>query len=76
MIQADITTENWREYEWEAENGMRIVRIDNPLTLFMRPGGTTHRVWDGNIVHCIPAPGHWGCVLRWAPKDPTKPVAF
>ena len=76
MFYADITSENWREYEWLTEHGIRTLRIKDPLTLYMREGGTTHRVWDGNIAYCIPAPGFFGCVLRWSPKDPIHPVAF
>ena len=69
----DITTEEWREYDF----GGRVYRIDAPKTLFMRPGGTTHRVLDfNNVVHCVPAPGLNGCVLRWSNKDKTNPVEF
>lgn len=73
LIQGDISDEIWREYDF---NG-RVYRIDHPAHLYMRPGGTTHRVVDSNgVVHCVPAPGHGDCVLRWTVKDPTKPVAF
>lgn len=73
----DLTVELWREYDF----GGRTYRIDNPWQLFSRPGGTTHRVTtvDANgvtIVHCVPAPGHLGCVLRWQSRDVTKPVSF
>lgn len=63
LIKSDLTgTEKWREYDF----GGRTYRIDNPVTLFFRKAGTTHRVVDSNgIVHCVPAPGHFGCVLRW-----------
>jgi len=40
--------------------------INKPKTLYLRPGGSTHRVVDANgITHCLPAPGVNGCVLRW-----------
>lgn len=69
----DISLEKWREYDW---NG-RIYRINNPKKLFIRPGGTTHRVVDAeNIVHCIPSVGEMGCVLRWQNRDQNKPVNF
>lgn len=69
----DITTEEWREYDFEG----RVYRIDNPHTLFTRPKGTTHRVVDSTgQVHCVPAPGEHGCVLRWQNKDKSKPVNF
>ena len=69
----DISTEVWREYDW----GGRIYRINNPVKLFIRPGGTTHRVVDTDgIAHCIPSVGVMGCVLRWENKDSKKPVNF
>ena len=58
----DISTEEWREYDW----GDRIYRIDKPQKLFIRLGGSTHRVVDSQgITHCIPSVGVMGCVLRW-----------
>jgi len=69
----DISTERWREYDWPG----RVYRIDKPLILFCRLNGTTHRVVDGDgIVHCVPAPGVKGCVLRWQSKDSQTPVHF
>jgi hypothetical protein len=54
--------EKWREYDF----GGRVYRIDNPVSVEFRPGGETHRVTDSRgIVHCVPAPGHRDCVLRW-----------
>ena len=59
----DISHEEYREYSFE---GCHNYRIDDPVTLYTRPGGTTHCVLDDQgIVHCVPAPGHCGCVLRW-----------
>lgn len=70
---APLLTEAWREYDF----GGRVYRIHEPVALFMRAGGTTHRVLDRqNIVHCVPAPGHAGCVLRWCNKDTSNPVEF
>lgn len=55
----DITVEEWREYDF----GGRVYRIDAPQKLWI--GTTTHRVLDAHgIVHCVPAPGFSGCVLR------------
>jgi hypothetical protein len=59
--------EQWREYEWivpeTREN--RVYRIGKPERVVI--GETTHRVIDADgIVHCVPAPGHFGCVLRWS----------
>ena len=70
---SDISSELWREYDF----GGRVYRIEKPKALFSRCGGTTHRVCDDNgVVHCVPAPGHNGCVLRWQSKDTNKPVVF
>ena len=89
MKEYSLSEELYREYEWEYnqpvtvddtkmyEVFLRRYRIDNPSKLFLREGGTTHRVIDdNNIAHCVPAPGHMGCVLRWATKDSNNPVQF
>jgi hypothetical protein len=56
------SVEEWREYDF----GGRVYRIDKPQSVEFREGGTTHRVVDADgIVHCVPAPGVFGCVLRW-----------
>lgn len=69
----DLTKEEWREYDF---NG-RVYRIDNPISLYLRVNGTTHRVVDNKgIAHCVPAPGQHGCVLRWLNKNPLTPVNF
>ncbi len=69
----DISHELWREYDW---NG-RVYRIVNPTMLFLRPGGSTHRVVDLNgVVHCVPSVGVFGCVLRWKNPDGKPPVNF
>lgn len=66
----DISTEEWREYDF----GGRVYRIDAPRSLYTRDGGATHRVVDERgVTHCVPAPGHHGCVLRW---QATPPVSF
>jgi hypothetical protein len=62
-------TELWREYEFGAGEFRITYRIGLPVTLWMRPGGTTHRVLDPNgVTHIVPAPGHFGCVLRYEGK--------
>jgi hypothetical protein len=68
LIESNLRMELWREYDY----GGRVYRIDEPQKLFTRPGGTTHRVVtrDG-VVHCLPAPGFNGCVLRWLQKEGT-----
>lgn len=73
LKQNDITTEAWREYDFEG----RVYRIALPKTLYYRDGGSTHRVVDYyDVVHCVPAPGVKGCVLRWQNKDKSVPVNF
>ena len=73
LTEAPITDELWREYDF---NG-RVYRIDEPQVLIMRKGGTTHRIVDKNgVVHCIPAPGTQGCVLRWKNKEGFVRVNF
>jgi len=69
----DITTESWRTYDF----GGRMYTIHDPQELYYREGGTTHRVVDiAGVVHCVPAPGYHGCVLRWKNKDVSVPVNF
>lgn len=71
MDPKDLTKEAWREYDF----GGRIYRIDGPKSLYI--GTTTHRVLDAvGVVHCVPAPGEKGCVLRWMPKDAADPIQF
>lgn len=54
--------EAWREYDF----GGRVYRIDGPVSVEFRSGGATHRVTDAaGVVHCVPAPGSHGCVIRW-----------
>jgi hypothetical protein len=74
----DITHEVWREYEWTDEIGRRAVyRIVVPVSLYYRPGGTTHRIVDATgVAHCVPAPGQMGCVLRWFNGEGKNPVNF
>lgn len=61
----------WREYDF----GGRVVRIDSPVELWV--GKTTHRILDNDgIVWCVPAPGEYGCVLRWKKAEGVAPVKF
>ena len=54
--------EEWREYDFSG----RVYRIESPVSVQFREGGSTHRVTGGDgIVHCVPAPGTGDCVLRW-----------
>ena len=77
LVANDLTSEAWREYEF-GEAGARVTyRIHDPKTLFIRVGGSTHRVVDaGGVVHLLPGPGYRGCVIRWQPRDQSRPVDF
>lgn len=69
----DITDEEYREYDF----GGRVYRIVSPMELYIRPGGSTHRVVDATgVVHCVPSPGIQGCVLRWKTINTERPVIF
>lgn len=73
MKEYDLTSELWREYDFTDST----YRINNPVKLFLYEDSTTHRVLDDKgIVHCLPAPGRNGCVVRWKSKDPLKSVSF
>jgi hypothetical protein len=80
MIEKDISKEIWREYDFiDPDSGIkRVYHIDNPVTLFYYVSGhTTHRIVDKDgVAHCPPAPGHFGCVLRWKNFDEKVPVNF
>lgn len=69
MKEFDISSEVWREYEYEDEYTFRI----NPETLFISDSGS-HRVLDiDGVVHYIR--GDWR-QLRWYPGNSQKPVLF
>jgi len=62
LIEVDVSHELWREYDFHG----RIYRIQNPVKVLFRVGGSTHRVVDGNgTVYCVPGPGYRGCIIRW-----------
>ena len=67
----DLTVEYYREYDFLDPNGnARVYRITDPVAFYYREGGSTHRVVDQEgVVHCVPAPGVNGCVLRWKNRD-------
>jgi len=69
----DLSCEEYREIV--TRDG--VYRIDAPVKLIRRDGGSTHRVVDATgVVHCYVAPESGLSVTRWKAKDPTKPVSF
>ena len=73
LIKSSLKCEKWREYDF----GGRTYRINSPRALYTRSGGTTHRVVDAaGMVHCVPAPGMSGCVLRWQNRAGQPAVNF
>lgn len=72
LIEGDLTGEMYRVYDIPGRD--EPYRIFDPVTLYTRPGGTTHRVLDRDgKVHCIPMSG---TVLRWKSRNSDNPVAF
>ena len=72
----DISDEEYREIVFVDADA--VYRIEAPQKLFIRPGGSTHRVVDAEgVAHCYPAPEDMGLtVIRWKTKDAAKPVTF
>ena len=71
----DVTgVEEWREYTFMSSFGEVKYRIAAPCMVVFRPEGTTHRVLSADgVVHCVPSPGHFGCVLTWKPAEGQPP---
>lgn len=83
MNKKDISTEEWRSYEWIIpETGeKRLHVIKKPIFLYYEKGSSCHVVTseekDGNIIaHCVPSVGRYGCVLRWGKDSGDNPVLF
>lgn len=75
LVEIDVTSELWREYDMETDFGRRVYRIESPVKVIFREGGSTHRVVGPNgVVHLLPGPGYRNCVIRWEPRDVNKPV--
>ena len=66
----DISEEQWREYVYADGT---TYRIEKPVTLITRDGGTGHRIADAaGVTHWCPV-NVWHCI-RWF--APTNPVSF
>jgi hypothetical protein len=73
LVRLNLSCEEWRTYSW----GEYKYRIHNPVAVYFRKGGETHRVVDADgVAHCVPAPGQKGCVLTWKNKPGFDPVGF
>ena len=76
----DISSEEARTYDFKVVglNGhdeYRAYSIQRPVRVYV--GKTTHRVVDEHgVVHCVPAPGQMGCVLRWIVKKGQPEVSY
>lgn len=70
----DISHEAYREIHYT--NG-HVHRIDDPVSLVIRQGGSTHRVVDAKgVVHCYVAPESGKCTLIWKSRNPARPMEF
>jgi len=71
----DISCEEYREY-FLIDSG-HTYRIDKPVSLYIRKGGSTHRVVDSiGVMHCVLSPETGRAVLRWKNKADQKDVVF
>ena len=70
----NLEDEAVREYE---VFGVGTYRIVNPVGIYARPGGTTHRIVDQNgTCHCIAYPNEGRTTLRWIPRNRKLPVQW
>lgn len=73
-VEHDISSEAWREVVY---TDGKVYRIDNPVKLVTRKGGSTHRVLDAEgVVHCYVAPESGKTTLRWKVRNGKSPVSF
>jgi hypothetical protein len=65
----DISNELWRSYSFVDQLGYQHeYAVILPKTLYV--GTTTHRVVDREgVAHVLPAPGYFGCVLKFEQAD-------
>lgn len=73
----DLSVELYREYVDPKGN---VYRISNPVALYYRDGGSTHRIVDSDgVTHCVAFPSGYGgaqITLRWKNRDSSQPVGF
>lgn len=72
-VTADVSDESWRE----VDTSLGTYRIENPVTLVIRKGGSTHRVVDSSgVVHCYAAPETGKSIIRWKARGRKAPLTF
>ena len=72
MKKYDISAESGRTYEYPDGSSKT---IKSPITLFIKEGGTGHRILDDKgVVHWVPVNERY--FLSWKPKDSDNPVQF
>lgn len=78
MKEFDLRKEKEREYEFTDIHGNVIVyKIDSPVKLVLSNSGTSHRIVDSKgIIHLVPSPSKYGCILRWTPRNKEEPIQF
>ena len=55
--------------------GVKVHEIVDPIAVYIRPGGTTHRVVDSTgLVHCVAFPNMGRTTFTWRNHDQTTPV--
>lgn len=70
MKELDISSEQWREYDY---GGGKVYRIFSPRTLYIKEGSTGHRILDGEgVTHWVPV--NVFHTIRW--YAPEQPVSF
>lgn len=68
MKELDISIELWREYHYKDST----YRIEKPLKLYIKEGGSGHRVVDADgITHWCPV-NIWHCIRWYAPEQPVS----
>lgn len=79
LSKKDISSEQWRMYRWLDVVSKKpvYVKIHRPVFLWFHSVGATHRVQDiSGVVHIVPAPGNFGCVVSYLPYDLNNAVQF
>ncbi len=85
MNKKDISSEDWRRYEWivPETNQKAECYIPRPITLYYEKGSSCHVVTaiagqstNDIVAYCVPSVGRFGCVLTWGKDSGEDPVLF